>query len=150
MIKMCTILVFFFFFVAFAFFFFFFFLINNSRSAWPSRISMSFLSFSDNLLQDVYLIFHNSVVNFKIVHKTCSSAQDMLNSGLGYTSPLTRFNASIYQCKSKIFSNLQDIRIYSNLVNELKTCLPCNFARKQKILRSILCKQCLAAALHIM
>ena len=32
-------------------------LINNSRTAWPTEISMPFLSFSDKLLHDTYVIF---------------------------------------------------------------------------------------------
>ena len=32
-------------------------LINNSRTAWPTKISMLFLSPSDNLLQDACIIF---------------------------------------------------------------------------------------------
>ena len=36
--------------------------INNSRTAWPAKILMQFLSFSDNLLQDV------QVDNFEILH----------------------------------------------------------------------------------
>ena len=31
-------------------------LVNNSRTAWPTENLMSFLSFSDNLLQDAYII----------------------------------------------------------------------------------------------
>ena len=46
-------------------------LINNSRSAWPTKIAMPFLSFSDNLLQDAYIIFQNNVDNFETAHKTC-------------------------------------------------------------------------------
>ena len=34
---------------------------------------MSFLSSSDSLLQDAYIIFHKSVDNFEIMHKTCSN-----------------------------------------------------------------------------
>ena len=48
-------------------------LINNSRTAGPSnKLLMLFPSFSENLLQDAYIIFQNSVDNFEIVHKTCS------------------------------------------------------------------------------
>ena len=36
-------------------------LINISKNAWPTRILMLFLSFSDKLLQDAYTIFQNSV-----------------------------------------------------------------------------------------
>ena len=32
-------------------------LICNSRTAWPTEVLMPFLSFSDNLLQDTYIIF---------------------------------------------------------------------------------------------
>ena len=38
-------------------------LINNSRIAWPSEIVMSFLSFSDTLLQDAcYIIFQKVLI----------------------------------------------------------------------------------------
>ena len=43
-------------------------LINNWRIIWHTKI-MSFLSFSDNLLQDAYIIFPKSVDNFAIAHK---------------------------------------------------------------------------------
>ena len=42
-----------------------------------------FLSFSENLLQDAYIIFQNSINNFKAVTK-----QYMLNFGMGCRSPL--------------------------------------------------------------
>ena len=41
-------------------------LINNSRTAWPTEILMSNLSFSDNLLQDDYIIFQKHVDHFEI------------------------------------------------------------------------------------
>ena len=44
-------------------------LINNWRTIWHTEIIMSFLSFSDNLLQDAYIIFPKSVDNFAIAHK---------------------------------------------------------------------------------
>ena len=43
----------------------------------PSKILLSFLSFSDYLLQDAYIIFQNNVDNFEVVPKICQS-------GLGY------------------------------------------------------------------
>ena len=36
-------------------------LINNSKTVWPTRILMLFLSFLDKLLQDAYTIFQNCV-----------------------------------------------------------------------------------------
>ena len=33
---------------------------------------MSFFRFSDNVLQDAYIIFPNGVNNFEIAHKICS------------------------------------------------------------------------------
>ena len=33
-------------------------LINNLRTAWPTKISMLFLSFTDNLHEDNHIIFH--------------------------------------------------------------------------------------------
>ena len=48
-------------------------LINNSRTIWPTKVLMPFLSFSDNLPQDAYIILQKSVDNFEIAHKTCSS-----------------------------------------------------------------------------
>ena len=47
-------------------------LINNSRIAWPTRILMSVLSFSDNMLQDDYISLQKSVRNFEIAHKRYS------------------------------------------------------------------------------
>ena len=55
----------------------------NQESAWPTKILMStYLSFSDNLLEDTYSIFQNSV------EKVWYSTQNMLNFGLGCSSPL--------------------------------------------------------------
>ena len=47
-------------------------LFNISRTAWPTEILMSFLSFSDNLFQDNYIIFQQKVDNYEIEQKTCS------------------------------------------------------------------------------
>ena len=46
-------------------------LINNSRTAWPTEILMPLFSFSDNLLQDTYIISQKSVTNSEIANKTC-------------------------------------------------------------------------------
>ena len=46
-------------------------LINNSRTTWPTKILMPFLSSSDNWLHDACIIFQKSVDNFEIEHKTC-------------------------------------------------------------------------------
>ena len=32
-------------------------LLNNSQTGWPTKIVMQFLSFSDNLLEDAYIMF---------------------------------------------------------------------------------------------
>ena len=42
-----------------------------SWTTWPTNFLMLFLSFSDKLLEDVYIIF-KKVDNLEIVHKTCS------------------------------------------------------------------------------
>ena len=48
-------------------------LINNPRTAWPTKLFMSFLIFLDNLLQDAYsIILQNCVDILEIVHKICS------------------------------------------------------------------------------
>ena len=47
-------------------------LINNSRTSWRTKILMRSLSFIDNLLQDAYIRFQNSVDDFKKTHTTCS------------------------------------------------------------------------------
>ena len=48
-------------------------LINNLRTVWLTKILLSFLCFSDNLLRDTYTFFsHSSVDEFKIAHKMCS------------------------------------------------------------------------------
>ena len=47
-------------------------LINNSRAAWPIKISMPFLSFQDNMLWDACITFQNSVDNLEVAHKICS------------------------------------------------------------------------------
>ena len=44
--------------------------INNSRTAWPTKISVPFLSSLGNLLQDTYIIFQKGVDYFEIEHKT--------------------------------------------------------------------------------
>ena len=46
-------------------------LINNSRTIWPAKILMLFLSSSDYLLYDARLIFHIGVDYFEIEYKTC-------------------------------------------------------------------------------
>ena len=47
-------------------------LINNSRTAWPTQILMSFLNSLDNLLlRCIYYIFQKGVNNFEIAHKIC-------------------------------------------------------------------------------
>ena len=48
-------------------------LIKNSRNAWPTKMVLPFSSFSDNFhLDHIHIIFHTSVDNDKIAHKTCS------------------------------------------------------------------------------
>ena len=47
-------------------------LIDDSKTDEPSKISMSVFSFSDNLFQDVHIIFQNRVDNFEMAQKTCS------------------------------------------------------------------------------
>ena len=46
--------------------------INNSRIAWLAEISMPFLIFTGNLLQDAYINFQERVDDFEVAHKTCS------------------------------------------------------------------------------
>ena len=46
--------------------------INNSRTSWIIEILMPFLSFSDDLLQDAYIIFQNIVDHFEMTYNTCS------------------------------------------------------------------------------
>ena len=58
-------------------------MINNSRTAWPTEILMSFLSFSDNLLQDSYFSFQSGVDNFQV-----GIVPNMLNFGLSCDSSL--------------------------------------------------------------
>ena len=41
------------------------------RTEGPTEIVMLFLSFSDNLLLNVCFIFHRTVDNFEMAHKTC-------------------------------------------------------------------------------
>ena len=45
-------------------------LIHNLQTGWPTKISMPFLSFLDNLLLDTCIIWRKSVDNFEIAHKT--------------------------------------------------------------------------------
>ena len=45
-------------------------LINKSRTAWRTKISMPFLSFSENLLLGAYIHLH--VDNFEIAHRKYS------------------------------------------------------------------------------
>ena len=45
--------------------------INNSRTALPTLILMLFLSSSDNLLSDAYVIFQKDVDVYEKEHKTC-------------------------------------------------------------------------------
>ena len=47
------------------------FLIHNVRTAWPTKISIPFLSSLANLLKDACNIFQKIVDNFEIAHKTC-------------------------------------------------------------------------------
>ena len=47
-------------------------LINISRTDWPAKILMPFLSFSYNLLQGYHTVFQKCVDNFEIKNKTCS------------------------------------------------------------------------------
>ena len=37
-------------------------LVNKTRTDWPAEILMSFLSFSDNFLQDTYIIFQTVLI----------------------------------------------------------------------------------------
>ena len=57
-------------------------LINNSRTNWQTNTLMPFFSFSDNFLQNGYIIFDN----FEIF------AHNMLNNGLGCSSFLKGLN----------------------------------------------------------
>ena len=43
-------------------------MIHNLKMAWPTKISMPFLSSLDNLLSDVHIIFREGVDNFEIEH----------------------------------------------------------------------------------
>ena len=57
----------------FLFFVCLFFKINKSRTAWPTKILLPFLSFSDNICFRM-IIFQNSANNFEISiisYKTC-------------------------------------------------------------------------------
>ena len=55
-------------------------LIYNLKTAWPTRISMPFLSFLGNLLEDAYVNFQDGVDNFEIAKHA--------NSGVGGAVPL--------------------------------------------------------------
>ena len=46
-------------------------MIHNLETAWPTQISMPFLSCLDNLLEDAYIIFQKGVDNFEMERKTC-------------------------------------------------------------------------------
>ena len=46
-------------------------LISNSRTAWPTKILVPLLSFTDNLLQDAHIIFQRYVYYFEMAHQTC-------------------------------------------------------------------------------
>ena len=50
------------------------------QTAWPTKMLMPYLSFSDNLLRDEYIIFQNSV-------DIILSARNMLTFGLRYRYP---------------------------------------------------------------
>ena len=45
---------------------------NNSRPACPTKILMTFLSVSDNLLEDVYIILQRNVDNFEKKNIRCA------------------------------------------------------------------------------
>ena len=47
-----------------------FWLIYDIKNSWPTKNSMPLLSSLDSLLSDAYIIFHKSVDNFEIAHKT--------------------------------------------------------------------------------
>ena len=46
-------------------------LINNSKTCLL-KFQCQFLNFSDNLLQDAYIMFPNDVDHFEVAHETCS------------------------------------------------------------------------------
>ena len=47
-------------------------LINNSRTDWPTLISMPFLNSLDTYYNlDAHVIFQKGIDNFEIEHKTC-------------------------------------------------------------------------------
>ena len=46
-------------------------LISNSRTAWPTSISMLFLSSLDSLQKHAYITFQKGVDDFEIEHKPC-------------------------------------------------------------------------------
>ena len=46
----------------------------NRNSNGFTNILLAISSFSDNLLQDIYIGFQESVANFEIAHKTCSNS----------------------------------------------------------------------------
>ena len=45
-------------------------LFNNSRTTWPTHMSMLFLSSMDYLLLDAYIIFQKDVDDFEVEYKT--------------------------------------------------------------------------------
>ena len=47
-------------------------LINNSRTAGATKILLSYLNFSENLLQYSHIIFQRSVDFHEVAYKTCS------------------------------------------------------------------------------
>ena len=49
-------------------------LCDNSRTVWPTKMLMPFLSFSNNLFQNNHIIFQQTVDYFEIAHKTCSKS----------------------------------------------------------------------------
>ena len=47
-------------------------LIRNLGTAWPTKLLMSFLTFSDSCFKIHISFFYKIIDNFEIVHKTCS------------------------------------------------------------------------------
>ena len=84
-------------------------LINNSRTTWPTKILMPFSSFTDYLLQDAYIVFQSCV------NKFWKSIRNMLNFGLGCSSPLNRSFSGKYAKQ----------RVYGWVVCCLKLFVPC-------------------------
>ena len=46
-------------------------LIHNLKTTGPTKISIPFFNFLDNLLEDAYIISRKGVDDFEIEHKTC-------------------------------------------------------------------------------